>query len=329
MKYTKTKLWCAALCLCVLVAAAAVWRLLPPSASGMRSSAVIVSQTSWHEVCIDGKPQLYFSSAVGDTVLLGVTANRDSASHRKLVAGCWTNRWPLLPSCFGRVTTVYCGVPKTPQPKGDSAIVRLCRQSIATQLKTLKAQKTELDYYLRVHGVQDNGYQTIASLAQRVGLAYNDVARAGRLLDSLSSGKRHRFAIKTAARYAAIFRDNEGRLTRVELEPASADSKRHFMTLHTADSKTPGGVTPLSPALWNCHKERDIRAVGFPGLGEAGLECDTVPPAIIAGHKSKDGRHDLPRILASDGSPVFTAKGTFIGIVAGNEIAWNLKEAKK
>lgn len=329
MKYSKTKLWSAIAGLCFLAVIGTAWRLLPPSADGMRSSAVIVSQTSWHEVRIDGKPLLYFSGAIGDTALLGVTANRDSAVHRRLTAGCWTDRWPILPSCLGRVTAAYCATPKAPHLKGDSAIVRLCRQSIATQLKTLKAQKTELDYYLRVHGVQDNGYQTIAALAQRVGTAYNDVARAGRLIDSLAAGKRHKFSIATATEYAATFRDNEGRIKRLSLKPVFADSRRHFMTLQTTDGKTPDGATPLAPAIWDCHKERDIRAVGFPGLGEKGLECDTVAPAVIAGHRGKDGRHDLPRILASDGSPVFTAKGMFIGIVSGNAIAGNLKEEKK
>lgn len=329
MKYSKTKLWCTLAVLCILAAIAAAWRLLPTSADGMRSSAVIVSQTSWYEVRIDGKPLLYFSDAIGDTALLGVTANRDSASHHRLTAGCWTDRWPILPSCLGRITTAYSATPKVPRLKGDSAIVRLCRQSIATQLKTLKVQKTELDYYLRVHGVQDNGYQTIAALAQRIGTAYSDVARAGQLIDSLSARKKHKFSIATATQYAAVFRDSEGHITRVSLKPVFADSRRHFMALQTADGKTPAGATPLSPTLWNCHKERDIRAVGFPGLGERGLECDTVTPAIIAGHLSKDGQHGLPRILASDGSPVFTARGLFIGIVSGNTVVRNLKEGKE
>ena len=59
--------------------------------------------------------------------------------------------------------------------------------------------------------------------------------------------------------------------------------------------------------------------MGFGGLGENGLACDTVSPQIIPGSIRK-GQHNLPRILASDGSAVFTAKGWPLGLVKGNRI---------
>lgn len=322
MKYSKKKLVTAAIAaLAVALAAFAAWRLAPMSAASMRGSALIVEQSAWHEISIDGKPRLYFSASMGDSVLLGVTANRDSAAHHKRVAGCWIDRWTLLPSCGGRVATVYCPAPRTPALRGDSAIVRLCRQSIATQLKTLKTQKSELDYYLRVHGVQDNGYQTIAALAGRITKAYDDVARAGHLLDSLTSGGRHRLAVKSVTEYVAISHGSDGKPRRTPLLPLSADRKGGTMLLRAADGTTPDGACPLSPMPWGKKAERDIRAVGFPGLGEEGLECDTVAPIIVPGHKLRGTRHDIPRVLAADGAPVFTAKGRFIGIINGNSIA--------
>ena len=305
----------------VAVAAFAAWRLAPHSAASMRGSAVVVEQSAWHEISVDGKPRLYFSASMGDSVLLGVTADRDSAIHRKRVAGCWVDRWLLLPSCGGRVATVYRPAPATPRLRGDSAIMRMCRQSVATQLKTLKTQKSELDYYLRVHGVQDNGYQAIAALAGRITKAYADVARAGHLLDSLASGRRHRLAIRTAVEYVAISRGPDGKPRRTALLSVSVDRKNGTMLLQAANRTTPDGARPLSPMPWGKNAERDIRAVGFPGLGEEGLECDTVEPIIVPGHKLRGTRHDIPRVLAADGAPVFTAKGRFIGIINGGSIA--------
>lgn len=329
MKYCKIKFRAFIPYLCFIIGGFIAWRLMPPSADGMRNSAVVVGQTSWHEVRVDGKPCLYFSDAIGDTALLGVTANRDSAIHRHRLAGCWTNRLPLFPSCFGRIATAYAAPPRHPRVKGDSSIVRLCRQSIATQLKTLKTQKTELDYYLRVHGVQDNGYQSIAALATRVAQAYSDVSRAARMLDSLANGRRHRFTINSMTQYSATFRDSKRHIAHAALKPIFADSHKRFMLLQTCDESTPDGASPVSPTLWGSRKECSILAVGHPGLGEPGLECDTVSPAIIPGHKFKDSRHDLPRVLAADGSPVFTERGMFIGITSGNTIVEKLKEEKK
>ena len=321
MKYSKKKLFLVIIGILVVLSAAVVtWQLLPSSMATMRGSVVMVEQTTWQEVLVDGKPKLYFNAVAGDSALLGVTANRDSALHHRRVAGCWVNRWQMLPSCFGRIVTVACPTPSAPKQNDDSTIVRLCKQSIAMQLKTLKAQKAELDYYLRVHGVQDNGYQRIAALTTRLTATYNDVERAAKFIDSLANAKNHKFGFRTMATYTAFFRDSEGKRTKADLFVAERNTKRGIMLLKTKDETTPDGARPLSISPWNHNAERDIRAVGFPGLGENGLECDTISPAIIPGHKTKGNCHDLPTLLASDGAPVFTAKGRFIGIIKGKTI---------
>ena len=330
MKYSKMKLGLVALTVVLLLSTVGVvaWRLMPLSADSMRSSAVIVEQTTWQEITIDGKPQLYFSASLGDSVLLGVTANRDSALHRKHLSGCWVNRWMLVPSCWGRIATIYNRVATAPKIKGDSIIVNLCRQSIAQQLKTLKTQKSELDYYLRVHGVQDNGYQAIASLATRVNQAYGDVTRASRLLDSLTadaSAKRHNFGFRTMTEYMAVYHDDEGKIMRTPLKQIFADGHRHTMLLQTKDEFTPYGVATISKSPWGNKANGGLRAVGFPGIGEEGLECDTVSPIIVPG-SLRDYRHDLPRVLVSDGAPVFTAEGFFIGIVNGKRIVTEIRK---
>lgn len=327
MKSSKKKLLGAAVAVIAAACGTVAWQLVPPSADALPHSTVIVERTTWQEVTVDGKPQLYFSAAQGDSVLLGVTANRDSAIHRSRTAGCWVNRWMLLPSCAGRIATVNRELPAAPHTATDSSIVKLCRASIATQLKTLKAQKTELDYYLRVHGVQDNGYQTIAALATRIDAAYADVARAGRTLDSLAADKRHRLALKAMCEYTAVYRDTNGKTVRTSLRQTAYDPKAGTMLLQTADGKTPDGATPLSHWTWSAQAARDIRAVGYPGLGEPGLECDTVTPVVMAGRRTGN-RHNLPGVLVSDGAPIFTAKGRFIGLVSGDKIQTAIKTGK-
>lgn len=304
----------------VLIGGFAAWMLVPASAGSMLRSTVVVEQKVWQEVCVDGKPLLYFDAAEGDTVLVGVTANRDSAMHRHLLAGCWLNGYTAIPLCRGRVVTVFKPAQQLPKVKDDSTIVRLCRASIAEQARRLHSQQTELKYYLRVHGVQDNGYQAIAGMASHIDMIYKDVQRAGRLLDSVASGHRHRFALRTAVSYTAVYSNDSGRVARAPLNVLSIGKKRQTITLQTTDATTPDGVSALHTLLWNCDKERDIRAVGYPGLGESGLESDTIQPVIVPGRRLSGARHDLPRVLVSDGAPVFTAKGQFMGIVAGGSI---------
>ena len=321
MKYLKKKTALAVALTLVAVALGVVaWMLVPSSEDGMLRSVAIVEQATWQEISVDGKPQLYFSASAGDTALLGVTANRDSALHRRRVAGCWINRWMLVPSCSGRLLTIALATPPAPRLKDDSTIVALCRQSVAVQLKTLKAQKSELDYYLRVHGVQDNGYQTIAALAARVALAYGDVSRAGHMLDSLVRGGQHRLGISSRTAYTALLRDASGKLTRVPLTVVDYGRSRKTMVLQTSGGNTPDGASALAFTPWRMQPRRGVIAVGYPGLGEPGLECDTVSPIVVPGNLGTGGVHDLPRLLVPDGSPVFTRKGRFVGIVHGNSV---------
>ena len=56
----------------VLIGGFAAWMLVPASAGSMLRSTVVVEQKVWQEVCVDGKPLLYFDAAEGDTVLVGV-----------------------------------------------------------------------------------------------------------------------------------------------------------------------------------------------------------------------------------------------------------------
>ena len=136
--------------------------------------------------------------------------------------------------------------------------------------------------------------------------------------------KRHKFELKSVTEYVAVYRDDEGKLMRYPLKRIFADGKRHTMLLQTEDEATPSDVATISKSPWGNKANGGLRAVGFPGLGEKGLECDTVSSIIIPG-SLRDYRHDLPRVLVSDGAPVFTAKGFFIGIVSGKRIVTDLK----
>lgn len=153
--------------LLVVVALAGVvgWQLKPASADEMKRCMLVVERTSWQAICADGRPILFFDSLSTDNKPHGVTAYRDSALHRHHMAGCWINTLPLLPSCKGRVACVDVTPKKHGRITADSLLV-FCQRSVKDQLRTLQQQHDELAYYLRVHGVQDNGYQHIAGMAQ-------------------------------------------------------------------------------------------------------------------------------------------------------------------
>lgn len=303
--------------LAVALGAFLAWVFMPENADGIRRSAVIVEETAWNEVDVSGKPMLYFYSTRGDSALVRVTHRRDSAIHRHYAAGCWVNALPGIPSCKGRVATVTGNCGETRLRRGAD-IGRLCRDAVESELKTLKGQKAELDYYLRVHGVQDNGYQQIAALAQQVAKDYGESLRAKAILDSV--GTRARFSVALRRHYTVLHRDSAGRLSRTACTLVARERSTRLALLQTADGKTPDGVKALMLLPWNCKGGGEIRVAGFGGLGVSGLECDTVGVSIVAGHATKYGRHDVPPLLASDGSVAFTRHGHFMGLTSGEDI---------
>lgn len=310
----------------IVVSIAAVawctWQTWPSSASGMRRTAVVVEQLTWHEVTADNRPVLYFSSAEGDSAITGITSVRDSATHRRLTMGFWTNSLPLMPTCRGRVVAPYTAEGGVPRSLNDSAIVRLCRLSADIQLKKLLTQKSELDYYIRVHGVQDNGYQQIAALASSINSAVSAVRTARSIIDSLAADKhhRHRFALCTKATFSVTGHDAEGKTVRLPMHLVNRDTTMQLVVLQTSDSSTPDWAKPARLLPWNASTPRPVLSAATPGLGIRGIESDTVSPIIVQGTMQASGLHNLPRLLAPDGAPVYTRRGHFIGVVNGKKI---------
>lgn len=311
----------AATVLIIAVAAWCTWQTWPSGAPDMRRTAIVVEQLTWHEVTVDNRPVLYFESAEGDSALTGITSVRDSATHRRLTMGFWTNSLPLLPTCRGRVVAPYTAEGGVPHSLNDSAIVRLCRLSADLQLKRLQTQKAELDYYIRVHGVQDNGYQQIASLANSIDHATNAVKSARHIIDSLATDKRrHHFALCTKATFTVTGHDDEGKTIRLPMHLVSRDSTLQLAVLQTTDHSTPDWAKPAKLQLWNASTPRTILTAATPALGVRGIESDTVSPIIVQGTVQASGCHNMSRLLAPDGAPVYTRRGHFIGVVSGKKI---------
>lgn len=320
MKYSYKKGACIAVAtLGVAFATWTAWRFVPSDAEDIRRSTVIVGETSWNEIEVDGKPLIFFDEVQSDSTLTGVSMVRDSVMHRTFSTGFWANRWFLLPSCEGKLITIVRPRTEILAQYADADLLRLCRKAIKRRQQAAKRQISELDYYMRVHSVQDYGYQALATLNARVNRELTETTRALHLIDSLGNGK-HSLRATTRHEYAAVYRSKEGKIVRTRLQLVATDEARDVALMQTYNGKMPKGVAAVTLLPWDTHDERSVVAAGFPTIGEQGIECDTVSPRIIPGDVRQNGEHNLPKLLASDGTPVFSTKGWFVGIVSGDTI---------
>lgn len=149
----------------LLLVAFLVYRLIPLTLEDMEDSSVVIEQESYYQLEINGKPSLYFANYEG-SLLIGGTVNKDSIKTRKVrMKGYWVNRYPVVPSCFGRIVTKWENRPSRIVNLSSDAIHQfLLHEYFATddELAGLQTQHNELSYYMRMHSVKDFGYNRIA-----------------------------------------------------------------------------------------------------------------------------------------------------------------------
>ena len=303
MRLRLSKLKIAAFVVFLLIAGL-VWlvlRAFPASETKVRRSACLVSGRV--SVClVSGK----------DTVELMADSVRQE--------GVWINRHWWWPSCDGRVLTVG------PTSKVDPIDVASICDSISNLLQRKETERKELAYYLRSHGVMDEGYSQIAAYAARQGKMTDSLKlRLGVLqktcaIDSTGrqTGKAKKIRFMLKSNYHVSWYDGNHELHSVACEPVASrlTNKATPLILHTLRSIKPWDVYAVRNVPWGAAKHRKIVTVKIIGT-EKKAPYHSI---IITGNYWQGHEHDIPELFATDGAPVFTQHGRFIGIIHGKEV---------
>lgn len=235
--------------------------------------------------------------------------------------GVWINRHWWWPSCDGRVLTV---APTTNAKEVDG---KAACDSIANLLHRKQTERKELIYYLRSHGIIDEGYTQIAAYANRQNkqteslklklnalrkICYGDSAKAGKK----NKGKKLRYVLK--AEYRVSWYDGDNVLHSVACEPVAVPmtNKAKPIILHTQRSMKPWGAYAVRNVPWGASEHRKIVTVRI-----ITTEKDNPYHSIIVtGNYWQGHDHDIPQLFAVEGAPVFTKHGRFIGIIHEKEV---------
>lgn len=317
------KVWLVVALGLVVVAAGGwtAWRLWPPSAKDLPRSVAIVERRTYYEVQMDGKTRLFFSSLSADSCLSGMAFNKEAATTSTYATATWVNRWSLWPSCEGRMATAI----PAPADLAGWPLDTLIGRTLAAErhrLARLKGDKRELAYYLRVHGVQDPGYQSVAEVASRRDSSITATTRLIAVLEQLAdtTNPKKQLALAEKSHFIAYFHTVGDTLRSVACQCVAVNDQRQVALLQTLGRLTPDGVKPINILPWNHYAEDEALGVGFGGLGVAEFADSIAVAAIVPCHIDADARHDLPAVLAADGTPLFTKNGHFIGITSGKQV---------
>lgn len=275
-------------------------RLLPASANNMRSSAVFVDGHT--DVCV---------ITGNDTLVL-----LSDSLHQQ---GVWINRHWWWPSCDGRVLTLcpptqlFTAIKK---PLAAPTLVAQVTDSIGRLLKRKRIEEHELTYYLRSHGVQDEGYTRIATYAAQQ-------KRVRALLDStLKVIKAFKVNAHTrvvnVGHYQLSWYDGDNRLNTKPCKPFNIDPARQGkpVIVYATDGQKPWQAYAVRNVPWGISTSKEILIATI-------APDDTVTALrtlLVKGRYTANGKHDVPRLFARKGSGVYTQHGRFMGIVKGKEV---------
>lgn len=280
----------------------AVVRIMPASEEELRRSTCFV----------EGKAYLCLATQ-GDTIVL----NADTVQQQ----GVWINKHWWWPSCNGRVLTIAKGHVALHRlhlnnPDSLKRVVAEGIDSLGRLLQRKDIERKELVYYLRSHGVIDEGYMQIAAYANAQKVETDSLTARYKRLKNIKSLDKVSLLYKGI--YNVSWYDNDGKLQRVDCSPVITrlDDSGQPVILHTRRLLKPWGVYAVRNVMWGVARHKKIIVVSLSKTSKL-TEHHAI---LITGDYEQGRNHDVPRLFAVDGSPVFTQHGRFLGVVCGKEV---------
>ena len=146
---------------------------LPFSTRQMENSVALVECESYYQICAGGKPVLWFKN-LGDSCMpenMSIKAGQEVVTT-KYSTCCWVNKYPLFPYCPGLLLTAnkdsIAEKSIAAANKDMTNIIERTVRKLSAEIKQLNRKIEETDYYMKVHNVNDDGYNIMADYAKAI-----------------------------------------------------------------------------------------------------------------------------------------------------------------
>ena len=211
--------------------------LIPPSEELKQHCVADLKYERCYALMIDGKPVLYLNNLNRGSMWTSISTHPDSITWAQTqLKGCWINKFLALPYSRGRM------VAENPDRDADSLLnamndrigividnnIRL----METDSKRLKRVVRQLKYYLDVHNVNDEGYNAIATIAEKAGKTRHNREQALAILKGIRPGQR--VELKQLQRYTLLYNDTAGTIKR---HPCQILDDAYGQRLYTLQTK--------------------------------------------------------------------------------------------
>lgn len=289
----------------VIIAALAIWtiyRIWPDDNKSSLASVVRIDCKRHYILSDSNGHNLFFAFINADSLMEGLTWDKNNIINNKTESqGFWVNQNWFYPSCAGKIissvsdTTDIIMKGITPLSFVEKEIEHLKNEN-----RNITQKQSELKYYLRVHGVQDEGYDMVAKYATKIHTYKDSINKEIAVLEKIQKAKKIDIYIKD--KYIVNFKNERKQNVQqvCYLIKKSADNK--IQLLNISSNIMPDGVNAVSLMPWKSDKKKKIMAVC--------TRFDT----------------PCPEAIADNGASLYTEvifhKGLFCGIKTSKGFIW-------
>ena len=212
----------------ILIVVLTIWHFIPQSIESKQNSSAVIMECEYTELQADGKSVFHLHP---DTMY---------------IKAAWINRFSTIPSCFGQLIA-YNDVKEHDEAalSSDSLhqLVKIGIDSISHRLDSISTVESELTYYLRVHGVQDEGFMMVSQFSQKV---INRIDTLKKKLTALKQIKANqKLSFKRRRTYFVYYIDENGQVKNEKCHATKDDRDGKYRFYQTESSHTPHDVSVL------------------------------------------------------------------------------------
>lgn len=293
---------------------------LPRSVERMERSVALIEYVSYYEIDVAGKPVAWFK-ALNDSLLpkdLSLKADT-TIMNKRYIGGVWVNKYSFMPSCRGLILTTFPDSTERERlalaNKSVSSLLRKVADNMEKDIERMTRETDETEYFLSIHNVSDDGYNTIAEYSERL---KDNIEKTEKILSVIkSSTAKTRLGMRMVKKYTLLYKDTSGAMKQMACNVLTKESRKPFCLLQTTDKKKPEDVAPTYLHCWltpTVGRGDSIVIAAYPGCSDGHFSPNSSRPKAFVGATIGEMRHNMPPLIAPDGSAVYSERGFFIGV---------------
>lgn len=288
-----------------------VWRYTPTHRQ-MLHSTVIVKVQQWYELSWEGKHSVFFTRVVGDSTLTGLSTDSLAARSLSYSVGSWLDHWALVPSCNGRLVT---SVPDScaPDVRTATSLLIMEKNRLEGRLRKLHLQSNEIHYFLHSHGVQDEGFGSVAEYSAKIDARYKSAQALKKVLYTWNGKTPLKLTPHSA--YTLYYYNWKDKPDSDHATLVASSERGQLRLLQNESHTLPIGMSAVKPLPWTTLFSGKALTVSYPGINEPAFANVWLHPTLIPLPSRKDSVRISP-LLSGEGAPLFTEHGRFVGILS-------------